>query len=132
MLALLGSLAAYAYVVAFPQPRQPFTEFYFLGADGSAANYPRQLGVNEETSIIVGIIDREYQNVTYQVVINIDGVLYKTLPPVELSHEQKYEHNVAISFAAPGAVREVTFLLYRLPDETEACRTLRWRVEVVP
>ena len=42
-----------------------FTEFYILGPDGKADDYPANLTVDDNASIIIGIANHEYRNVSY-------------------------------------------------------------------
>ena len=43
VVAILGALGTLGYVIAAPRVGERFTEFYILGAEGKAADYPREL-----------------------------------------------------------------------------------------
>ncbi|MFC2002628.1 DUF1616 domain-containing protein [Chloroflexota bacterium] len=64
--AVLGAIGTLGYVIATPNPGETFTEFYILGMEGKAENYPKELVVGEEQTVIVGIINREHESVIYR------------------------------------------------------------------
>jgi uncharacterized membrane protein len=64
-IAVLSSVLALAYAVAVPRQAEPFTDFYVLGAGGSAADYPHNITVNESASVLVGIANHEHHTVNY-------------------------------------------------------------------
>ncbi len=72
-LAILGTLGTLGYVLANPAA-DSFTEFYIMGLSGKAADYPGKLMAEEEGKVIMGIINREHEPVTYRVEVVIDGV----------------------------------------------------------
>ncbi len=77
--AILGAIGSIGYVMTVPKVGEDFTEFYILGLEGKAADYPKELKVGEEGKVIVGIVNYEHETVGYQVVVRIDGKLLSTL-----------------------------------------------------
>jgi uncharacterized membrane protein len=65
LIAIAGALIATGYVIAVPKEGEKFTEFYILGSGGKAADYPTLIRTGDPQSIIVGIGNHEYRNVTY-------------------------------------------------------------------
>jgi uncharacterized membrane protein len=61
-----GSLV---YIIITPRIGEQFTEFYLLGPNGKADNYPRNLTQNENASVIIGIVNHEYQTINYTIEI---------------------------------------------------------------
>lgn len=59
ILAVLGAITALIYAIATPTPKEKFTEFYILGAEGKAVDYPAQLNAGEEARLILGISNQE-------------------------------------------------------------------------
>lgn len=55
------------FVIAFPKDGEKFTEFYILGEDKMADDYPKKFPVNSEQFVWVGIGNHEYRDVTYTV-----------------------------------------------------------------
>lgn len=57
------------YVIITPKTGEKFTEFYILGPDGIADNYPRNLTTNQNASVQIGIVNHEYKTVNYTIEI---------------------------------------------------------------
>jgi len=66
---LFVCIAATIYIAIMPKPTEPFTEFYILGPNGKAANYPHYLKRGERASVIIGIVNHEHRTVNYTVTI---------------------------------------------------------------
>ncbi|MFC2010972.1 DUF1616 domain-containing protein [Chloroflexota bacterium] len=111
VLAILGALGMLIYVVAAPV-EEKFTEFYLLGLSGEAKDYPSQLMAGEEGKVIVSIINREQETVTYRVGVRIDGVISNEAGPVTLEHGEKWEETVGFTPDRAGDKQKVEFLLY--------------------
>ena len=132
------------YNLARPKVGERFTEYYILGLYGKLQDYPTDFVIEEGqvTHIIygpdaeevpgdrgiirLGIVNHESENTTYLVLIKIDGEyvdMYvngetvEQLGPIELSHGEKWEHEIGI---APRHAIEnpqrVEFLLYKNGD----------------
>ncbi|HTY46095.1 MAG TPA: DUF1616 domain-containing protein [Methanomassiliicoccales archaeon] len=67
VLAVVSSIVAMAYVIAVPQQGSGFTEFYVLGPDGKAIDYPHNLSFGQNAKVILGITNHENHPVTYYV-----------------------------------------------------------------
>ncbi len=67
--AVIAAVATTVYVIVVPKEGEKFTEFYILGREGKAADYPTDLVLSRPESIIIGIGNHEYRNVTYFVEI---------------------------------------------------------------
>lgn len=52
MASILGAIGTLAYVIITPKAGERFTEFYILGLEGKADNYPDELTVGEEGRVI--------------------------------------------------------------------------------
>jgi uncharacterized membrane protein len=110
------------YTIATPRGER-FTEFYLLGLSGEAKGYPSTLAVGEEGKVVVGIINRERDKVTYRVEVRIDGVISNEVGPVTLEHDEKWEKMVGFTPDRAGDKQKVEFLLYR-QGQSEAYRRL--------
>ncbi len=55
------------YVIAFPKDGEKFTEFYILGADKMADDYPEKFFAGTEQFVWLGIGNHEYRDVSYTV-----------------------------------------------------------------
>jgi uncharacterized membrane protein len=57
------------YMVLTPKQEEHFTEFYILGSDHSAYNYPLNLTAGENTTVVFGIANHEKTLMNYSVEI---------------------------------------------------------------
>ena len=112
-LIILGAIAALIYVTIVPAPEDAFTEFYILGPDGKAADFPAQLEAGEEGTVILVIVNREHEMTSYRVETRIDGVTQSELGPIALEHGGRFERAVSFPPEKPGGEQKVEFLLYK-------------------
>lgn len=126
VIAILGAIGTLGYVIAQPRVGERFTEFYILGPGGKAEDYPREVILGESASVILGIINREHEPVTYVVEITIDGRKAVALGPLTLEHEEVWEEEVSFAPARAGPDQKVEFLLYKGADEDVYLTTHLW------
>jgi len=129
ILILLGTLASFTYVVANPPSVEKFTEFYILGTKGKASDYPTQVKVGQEASLILGIINQEQSVVSYRVEIKINGVTTAMQEPVVLKPGEKLEQVVTFTPDKAGDNQLVEFLLYK-EGQTDVYKSLHLWVNV--
>jgi uncharacterized membrane protein len=130
LIAILGSLGTLVFLTAVPKGGETFTEFYILGPEGKAADYPEELKIGEEASVTVGIINHEGKEVSYRVEVVIGDDKVSEVGPVTLADEQKWEDEVGFTPEVAGQNQEVQFLLYK-DGEAEPClEPLRLWVDV--
>jgi uncharacterized membrane protein len=121
VVAILGAIGTLGYAIAKPKAGEKFTEFYILGPDGKAENYPTELKVGEEGDVIVGIVNHEQENASYRVEVWIDGEQAKVRIggedrdeiSVELENEEKWEQEVGFVPQKAGEKQKVEFVLYK-------------------
>jgi uncharacterized membrane protein len=137
ILSILGTIGTLAYTVAFPKVGERFTEFYILGQEGEAANYPQNFTlsngvvtsvdygdskiVKDSTGkLIIGIINREQQETTYEVKIQVDGeatgiLVYGTnidkFGPITLQNDEEYEIEIGFAPTHTGGNQRVDIIL---------------------
>jgi len=116
VVAILLALGSLGYAIAMPREGERFTEFYILGVDGRAENYPRQLTQGEAAKLIIRIVNHEHEDMSYRVDIKIDGnevgqVKSKVLPQGEM-----WEKVVSFTPQNPGKNQKVEFWLYKDND----------------
>jgi uncharacterized membrane protein len=114
--------------IANPQ-LEPFTDFYILGPDGEAADYPEKLAAGEEAEVLVGIVNQEQEPVSYRLAIMIEGSLVREAGPLTLEHKERWQEVVAFTPDRPGDRQKVEFWLYRL-DRDEAYHHLHLWIDV--
>ncbi|MBE6506506.1 MAG: DUF1616 domain-containing protein [Methanocorpusculum parvum] len=67
IIAILAAVVTTVCVIAFPKDGEKFTEFYVLGADKMADDYPEEFAAGTEQFVWIGIGNHEYRDVTYTV-----------------------------------------------------------------
>jgi uncharacterized membrane protein len=127
-LAILGAAAAFIYFIASP-PAEKSTEFYLLGIEGKATNYPEKLKLGEEASLTLGIINREQTSVSYRVEVSMNGVIIGNLAPMTLGADEKLEREITFSPNRLGENQKVEFFLYK-QGQSEAYESLYLMVDV--
>jgi uncharacterized membrane protein len=108
---------------------EPFADFYILGPDGEAADYPEKLAVGEEAEVMVGIVNQEQEPVSYRLAITIEESLISEAGPLTLKHKERWQEIIAFTPDRPGDRQKVEFWLYRL-DRDEAYHHLRLWIDV--
>jgi len=119
-LAILLAIGSLVYVIATPKEGERFTEFYILNVDGQAENYPEQVAAGEPVELIIGVVNHEYQALSYRIDIVIDGARNKEIAVDELAHQEKWEDVVSFIPQSSGEGQRVDFWLYK-NTETEPC-----------
>jgi len=130
IVAILGALGTLGYTIATPRVGEKFTEFYILGLDGKAIDYPKEMKVGEQGRVLVGIINREQEPVSYRIKIMVGGQEGGELGPLMLQPDEKWEEVVSFTPRKAGSAQRVEFLLYR-DGENEPYRELHLWVDVV-
>jgi uncharacterized membrane protein len=64
---IITSIVLLVYVVVIPRVGEKFTEFYVLNVNGTTDQYPQNLSVGENISVILGISNHEYRTITYTI-----------------------------------------------------------------
>jgi len=112
ILAIVGAIGTLGYTIAKPKVGERFTEFYILGPQGKAAQYPNILELGERGKVTLGVINHEQEELNYQVKVIMDGVeegvkiwlegeegeltsiVDNTIDVETLTHEEKWEGNI--------------------------------------
>ena len=128
---LLAVIGAIGYVLAAPKVGERFTEFYVLGTDGKATGYPSELEVGEKGIVTIGIVNHEYEAVSYRVEVRINGAKSSAIEPIVLQHEEVWEEQVSFVPEGAGENQEVEFLLYKNGDTEPYLKPLRLWLNVV-
>lgn len=78
ILAILAAIITTIYVIAVPKEGEHFTEFYILGPGGKAADYPTSFAAGSNQSVIIGIGNHEYRDLTYTVEVLLTSQTFDT------------------------------------------------------
>ena len=120
LIIIIAGAIGVLYIVINPAPGEKFTEFYILGANGKAGNYPSNLTVGQEGKLIVGVINREQTITSYNLIIKYNGNILKQ-ENITLKNGEKHEE-VFKFIAGPAGQHKVDFYLYKLPDTKKIYR----------
>ena len=128
IISILLAIGTTAYIIIKPKQGETFTEFYILGPGGQASDYPTNLTVGQNASVIIGIVNHEQKTVNYNLVITSNGNVMSD-QNITLTNGNKTE--IPYKFTANTAGnKEIQFLLYKLPDNTNIYRSLHLFVHV--
>lgn len=113
VVAVLLALGCFGYVIATPKQGEKFTEFYILGVDGKAENYPREVVLGEPVEFIVGIINHEYDKTIYRVTIKINDVKRAEIVTGALANDEKWQEEISFVPQSTGEEQKVELWLYK-------------------
>lgn len=87
IIAIIMAAALTIYVIITPKKGEEFTEFYILGEGGNASNYPSSLSAGEEGTVIVGVVNHEYETVAYLFRAEIENKTFGE-KEIQLAHNE--------------------------------------------
>ncbi len=117
--------------VAAPKVGERFTQFYVLGSGGKIERYPTNLTLGENGTVILGVINQEFEEVNYSVVVKLDNETIGTVDNVGLMHEEKWEQNFTFTPEEAGDKIKLEFLLFR-EGADDPYRSLQLWISVRP
>jgi uncharacterized membrane protein len=123
IIVLIIAVAATIYIIVFPQPGEKFTEFYILGSNGKAGDYPTNLTAGESGNVTIGIVNHEYANTTYQLKVVLNKTVLKD-ENITLANNEKKEIPFTFKPSTAGNNQKLEFLLYKLPDTAKVYRSV--------
>ena len=112
-----------------PKQGEKFTEFYILGKNKTASEYPTNLMVGEYGEIIIGIVNHEYKNESYQLEIKLNEKLLDTRT-VELVHNETWESPFIFQVEEKGKDQKLELFLYNSTRNLGVYRSLHLWVDV--
>jgi uncharacterized membrane protein len=110
---LVGAIFALTYVLSQPKPKDAFSNFYVLDANGMMMDYPVSLKLGGQTGVTLGIENHESQDTSYEIKVSYDGIETQTMGPILLSDEGKWTDEVTLTPTKTGNNQKVEFLLYK-------------------
>ncbi len=133
ILSVIASIATLAYVATMPRQGEKFTEFYILGPDGTADNFPSEMYVGEQAQVMAGIVNHEYRDVPYDLVVRLNdsgNISQLHAERLLLRDNQTREKMLNITPDRPGRSMKLEFLLYADGDLDAVYRELRLWINV--
>jgi len=102
-----------AAIILSPKPGEKLTEFYILGPEGVAENYPRQALAGQPVTVTMGISNHEGVAAEYAVEVFNAGQRIGQAGPFVLQPEETEERPIAFAPLELGQDVKVEFFLYR-------------------
>lgn len=96
--------------------QEPYTEFYILGPEGNAENYPTEYVLWENGTVIVGIVNHEQKPVNYTMEVKLENTSLPLLPDQQniiLGDNETWEKAVTITPPFEGTDMMLGFSLYK-------------------
>lgn len=111
---LLLAVTAYTmYIVLTPGSESRFTEFYALGAQRSAVNYPRDVVRGSKLSLMLGVNNRERVASNYVIMIrDVNRTIYRS-STFRLRDGQRLEQPIGFRLNTVGDNQEIDIFLFR-------------------
>jgi len=142
IISIVVTLGVISYVTVSPRVEAAFTEFYILGLNGEAQDYPEVFSLesggvtrieygdgnyvfDELGMVTLGIVSHEQQKASYYVLANIDGEqiginydggVVNRIGPFELAQGEKWEQKIGFTPQYAGDNQKVEFLLFKETD----------------
>jgi uncharacterized membrane protein len=145
IICIAGAFGVLGYTIAFPKNGEKFTEFYILGLNGKAQDYPTtiylkndqvksvQYGntvldtVNNWGRITIGVVNHEGEATAYYISSIIDGeeiplryqdISLSKMGPINLNNDEKWEGEIGIVPQKSGENQKVEIQLYNGNNST--------------
>ena len=126
---IIAAISLTVYAVAIPKEGEKFTEFYILNQNGNASNYPTTLNAGQSGTVIVGIVNHENMNVTYNLVVKLNNQILSS-QNFPLINNQSIQTPVNFQVTNKGNNQKLEFFLYKLPDVNNTYRDLHLWINV--
>lgn len=128
------SVTTFFYVIVTPKEGEQFSEFYILGPEGVAENYPSEYVFREKGTFIVGIVNHEHRPMNYTMEVRLENKslpLLENLRQVTLAHNETWEEPVTVTPPFEGTDMRLEFLLFNETDKTKPYRSLHLWIDVI-
>ncbi len=128
---LVVALLSAAAIAILPRPGERFTEFYMLGSEGLAEDFPRQGAAGQPLAVTIGVHNQEGTAAGYRVEVRDDKGVIGQAGPFSLQSGEKIEAPLTFIPQQTGDDVLVTISLYR-DDQPAPYRTLKLWLKVDP
>ncbi len=147
VISVVFSISVLAFVLTTPRPGERFTEFGILGPGATLSDYPTDLNVSEEGTVLIFVANHEFKRVDYtvrvdqvsvEIVFNPDTGTNETAElnrtnmawmNLTLDHDTNATRPYTFQIEAPGLF-QVQFLLFRDGELAQVYRNLHLFVTV--
>lgn len=123
---IIGFVGTLVYVIATPKAAEKFTEFYIVGQNGKAIEYPSVTRLGEKSGVIVAIVNHERGVTNYLLEVWLDKTKINEVKSIVLANEEKWEQTVELVPNKLGDNQKLEFLLYKNKEEEPSLRLHLW------
>lgn len=128
IITILLAISTTVFIILKPKQGESFTEFYILGPNGKASDYPTNLTVGQNGTVIIGVVNHEYQTANYELVVRSNGTV---MNQQNITLTNGNQTQIPYSFTAGSSgYKNIEFLLYKLPDTSNVYRSLHLYVNM--
>ncbi len=128
MIIIIIGIIGVFYIFLNPTEAGNYTEFYLLGENGKASDYPTNLTLGQIGNLSIGIVNHEISTTDYQIKIFEDT---KILKEGKITLEKNEKMEIPFEFRANTlGQHKIVFNLYKLPDVNNTYRSLFLLVNV--
>ena len=120
---ILGGIGAIICIATIPRTGEQYTEFYILGSEQKAGNYPSEMVLGDTGVVLVIIVNHEKTRTNYQIETRLDGDTNGKTGLIVLDDEQKWEESIHFIPNKVADNQKVEFLLYK-DGESEPLESL--------
>jgi uncharacterized membrane protein len=122
MIGIILGIIGIFYIILNPNEGDNYTEFYLLGTNGKAGDYPTNLSTNQKGNLTVGVVNYEHLDSNYLLKITENNKTLKN-ENITLKNNEKIEIPFNFSENSSGQYK-IQFDLYKLPDTKNVYRSL--------
>ncbi|WP_292389051.1 DUF1616 domain-containing protein [Methanosarcina sp. UBA5] len=133
VLSFLILIGTVAYIVLVPQDREPYTEFYVLGTNGTANNYTTNYIQGESGTYYIGIANKEHRTMGYTMEVRLENKslpLPENLRHIRLAHNETLVEPLEITPSVEGENMKLEFLLFNETEKNIPYKDLRLWINV--
>ena len=112
IISIILAISMTVYVIVTPKEGEKFTEFHILGPGGKAEDYPTNLKVGEEGTVIIGIVNHEYANTSYLLEVRLNEMIIDE-KSIELMHNETRKSSFTFKATRAGEDQKLEFLLFK-------------------
>ncbi len=112
LILLVAAIAGTIYIIVAPHPGEPFTELYLLGPGGKASDYPTNLTVGQQGTVIVGVVNHENADTPYRLHVTFGNATVSD-QSFTLVNNQKWEKPLTFNATQRGTGQKIEFDLYK-------------------
>lgn len=113
---LVGAVACSLLTVSTRPALPPLTEFFMLGSEGLAENYPRSVAAGEPVSVALGVTNREGRPVEYRVMARQRDVSLAETSPFQVEPGATWTGRLHFVLDEYGFDQRVEIVLLRTSD----------------